>query len=60
MLIPSRTAQFKRDVRLAEKRGRDMAKLKIIMTKLAKEESLDPKFKDHKLGAIIKTIENVT
>ncbi len=49
MLIPVRTTQFKRDIRLAEKRGRDLSKLKTIMTKLAKEESLDSKFKDHKL-----------
>jgi len=49
MLIPSRTTQFKRDVKLAEKRGRDLLKLKSIMMKLAKEESLDSKFKDHKL-----------
>ena len=27
-----------------------MSKLKMIMTKLANEETLDPKFKDHKLG----------
>jgi mRNA interferase YafQ len=50
MLIPVRTTQFKRDARLAEKRGRQISKLKIIMTKLAEEEALDPKYKDHKLG----------
>ncbi len=49
MLIPTRTTQFKRDVKLSEKRGRDMLKLKAIMIKLANEEPLDPKFKDHKL-----------
>lgn len=27
-----------------------MSKLKTIMTKLAKEETLDAKYKDHKLG----------
>lgn len=50
MLKPNRTTQFKRDVKLAEKRGRDIAKLKVVMTKLAEEEPLDPKFKDHKLS----------
>jgi mRNA interferase YafQ len=50
MLILVRTTQFKRDIKLAEKRGRQMSKLKIVMTKLAREEVLDPKYKDHKLG----------
>ena len=50
MLTPIRTTQFKRDVKLAEKRGRQMSRLKSVMTKLANEESLDPKYKDHKLG----------
>ncbi len=49
MLIPIRTTQFKRDTKLAEKRGRNMSKLKTIMTKLASKEPLDPKSKDHKL-----------
>lgn len=49
MLIPVRTTQFKRDVKLAEKRGRDLSKLKSIMGKLVKEELLDPKHRDHKL-----------
>ena len=50
MLIFNRTTQFKRDVKLSEKRGRDILKLKKIMIKLANEEPLDPKFKDHKLS----------
>lgn len=50
MLIPVRTTQFKRDSKLAEKRGLAMSKLKSVMMKLTKEESLDPKYKDHKLG----------
>lgn len=49
MLLPSRTTQFKRDVKLAEKRGRNMTKLKAVMTKLVEEEPLDHKFKEHKL-----------
>ncbi len=49
MLIPVRTTQFKRDVKLAEKRDRDMSKLKKVMEKLANEEDLDPKYRDHKL-----------
>jgi mRNA interferase YafQ len=50
MLILVRTTQFKRDAKLAEKRGRQMSKLKTIMKKLAEQEILDPKYKDHKLG----------
>lgn len=49
MLIPVRTSQFKRDVKLAEKRGKKIALLKEIMAKLAKEEPLEPKYRDHKL-----------
>jgi mRNA interferase YafQ len=49
MLIPIRTSQFKRDVKLAEKRGKKLSLLKEIMIKLAKEEPLAPKYKDHKL-----------
>ena len=47
MLIPIRTTQFKRDTRLAEKRGRDLSQLRVVMTKLASGETLEPKFKDH-------------
>jgi mRNA interferase YafQ len=50
MLIPVRTTQFKRDTKLSEKRGRDMSKLRSVMIKLAKEEPLDPKYRDHRLS----------
>ncbi|MBU6384236.1 MAG: type II toxin-antitoxin system YafQ family toxin [Verrucomicrobia bacterium] len=50
MLIQSRTTQFKRDVKLCEKRGRDLSKLKKVILKLINEEPLDPKFRDHKLS----------
>jgi mRNA interferase YafQ len=50
MLFANRSTQFKRDLKLAEKRGRDVSKIKTIMAKLANEEPLDSKFKDHKLG----------
>lgn len=49
MLIPFRTSQFKRDVKLAERRHKNMSKLKAIMTQIVNEESLDPKHKNHKL-----------
>ena len=52
--MPVRTNQFKRDVKLAEKRGKKMSLLKEIMVKLAKEEKLDPKHRDHKLAGNFK------
>ena len=49
MLIPVRTSQFNRDIKLAEKRGKKMRLLKEIMTKLVNEELLESKHRDHKL-----------
>lgn len=49
MLTPVRSSQFKRDIKRDEKRGRPLSKLRIIMTKLANEEPLDSKNRDHKL-----------
>ncbi len=49
MLIPVRTSQFKRDVKLAEKRGKKISLLKKIMIQLVNEEPLDSKNRDHKL-----------
>jgi mRNA interferase YafQ len=49
MLIPVRTSQFKRDVKLAQKRKKKMSLLVEVMETLTKEESLDTKYKDHKL-----------
>jgi mRNA interferase YafQ len=45
-----RGAQFKRDVKLAERRGKDLAKLREIILLLAEGDSLPPRFKDHSLG----------
>ena len=50
MLIPVRTTQFKRDIKLAEKRKKQMSKIKDIMTKLISEEALESKHRNHKLG----------
>jgi mRNA interferase YafQ len=49
MLDVVRTTQFKRDYKLAKKRGKKLSKLVDVMNKLMREEILDPKFKDHKL-----------
>ena len=43
------TPQFKKDYKLAKRRGLDISLLKDIVTKLANGESLDSKYKDHSL-----------
>ena len=45
----SRTTQFKKDVKLADKRGKDLAKLKTVMEWLIEGEPLPAVFKDHPL-----------
>lgn len=44
-----RTTQFKKDVKRAQKRGKDFSKLKIVIEKLARGEALDEKYRDHAL-----------
>ena len=41
--------QFKRDLKLANKRGFDISKSKIVVAKLADGYNLEPKYKDHNL-----------
>lgn len=43
-------AQFRRDVKLAEKRGKDMAKLRQLLLLLAQGDPLPPRYKDHALS----------
>lgn len=45
----SRTTQFKRDVKLAGKRGKDLAKLKVVLDLLIDAEVLPALYKDHPL-----------
>jgi mRNA interferase YafQ len=45
-----RTIQFKRDVKRAEKRGKDMTKLRDLILLLAGETPLPVRFKDHPLS----------
>ena len=49
MLKLNTSTQFKKDYKLAKRRGLDISLLKDIVTKLANGESLDPKYKDHPL-----------
>jgi mRNA interferase YafQ len=45
----SRTTQFKKDVKLADKRGRDLEKLKAVLELLIAGNPLPAEFKDHPL-----------
>ena len=49
MRIPEYSTQFHRDVKRAEKRGRDIDKLKILLRMLVEGEALPPRYKDHPL-----------
>lgn len=46
-LIP--TGQFRKDLKLAQKRGYDLDKLKVVLNVLANGQEHDPKYKDHVL-----------
>lgn len=41
--------QFKKDVKLAQKRGYDLEKLTTVIKKLANGETLEAKYRDHQL-----------
>ena len=44
------TTQFKKDYKLARRRGLNMDLLKDVVTRLANGEPLDPRHKDHPLS----------
>ncbi|MCI9196002.1 MAG: type II toxin-antitoxin system YafQ family toxin [Angelakisella sp.] len=43
------TNQFKRDLKLAEKQGKDTERLFQVVERLANGETLEPKYRDHDL-----------
>jgi mRNA interferase YafQ len=45
----SRTNQFKKDVKRAEKRGKNLMKLKAILERLIDGDPLPPEYRDHPL-----------
>lgn len=49
MLKVEYTTQFKRDLKLANKRKKNMGELQKIMKKIEHEENLNPRLKDHSL-----------
>lgn len=44
------TNRFKRDIKLAQKQGKDIDKLFAVVAALAKGETLAPKYRDHDLS----------
>ena len=50
MRKPIGAAQFRRDVKLAQKRGKDMRKLRKVILLLTEGSPLPPRFQDHSLG----------
>ena len=50
MRHPIRGAQFKRDAKLAKKRGKDMAKLRELLMLLVEGNPLPPRYQDHPLS----------
>jgi mRNA interferase YafQ len=47
---PERGAQFRRDVKLAQKRGKDIAKLREVILLLIDGVPLPARYRDHSLG----------
>ena len=45
----SRTTQFKKDVKLADRRGKDLEKLKAVLDLLIAGEELAAQYRDHPL-----------
>ena len=50
MLSPFYLNAFKKDVKLAKKRGLDTEALKLVLTLIVKEEPLPDKLRNHKLS----------
>lgn len=49
MRNPIRSGQFKRDVKAAEKRGKNMEKLRVLLVLLIEGKPLPPEYLDHPL-----------
>lgn len=49
VLVPVRSAQFKRDVKRVQRRGKDLGKLRPPLTALIRQTPLPARFRDHPL-----------
>ena len=59
MLTPVRSTQFKRDVRRAEKRGKDLSKLRVLLTSLIRQKLLSARYLDHPLRDCHRTSDSI-
>ena len=50
MLKIEYTTRFKRDLKLAKKRNKNIENLQVIMNKIVQEEKLNQRFRDHPLS----------
>ena len=48
-MIIVRTGQFKKDFKLAHKRGKDLSILRNVLEKLVAGQKIEEKYRDHKL-----------
>lgn len=49
MLVPVQSTRFKRDVKAAEKRGKDLTKLRALLKLLMEQRPLPESIRDHPL-----------
>jgi mRNA interferase YafQ len=49
VLSPVRSGQFRRDVKRAQKRGKDLGKLRLLLSLLLAAEELPASYRDHPL-----------
>jgi len=49
-----RTSQFRRDVKLAQKRGKDTGHIRTVIEALTQGRTLSPKYRDHQLKGMFK------
>jgi mRNA interferase YafQ len=49
MLTPVQSTQFKKDVKKARKRGKDLEKLKVLLSLLIRQTTLPEAYQDHPL-----------
>ena len=52
MLKAVRSSQFKRDVKKAAKRGKDLGKLRVVLATLLHQEPFAARYRDHPLRGI--------
>jgi mRNA interferase YafQ len=57
---PVEGTQFRRDVKLAKKRGKDVAKLREVILLLIEGSPLPPRYKDHPLGGDLHLVRTGT